>query len=317
MLIFGAWGKTGINCFVLITGYYMCKSKATIEKLMKLYLQITFYALVIYVIFCITGQEEFSVISLVSTLWPIKGIASNFVSCFLIFYTFIPILNIIVRSLSKEQHKYLLILLVLFFSIIPTIPKISLTFNYVTWFIALYIIASYIRFYGFFPMVAHQQWGVISIALLTVGALSVSLIAFFYFKGFIGNFSPCRFVADSNAVIALSLSVASFMYFKDLSIPHSRIINLLGGATFGVLLIHANSDTMRQWLWRETIDPVGHFGNSLFYSLGYAIVSVLIIFVICAGIDWFRGHYIEPHYMRFVMNRYKDVDTSIKKKYQL
>lgn len=24
--LFGAWGKIGINCFVLITGYFMCKS---------------------------------------------------------------------------------------------------------------------------------------------------------------------------------------------------------------------------------------------------------------------------------------------------
>ena len=27
LLVFGAWGKIGINCFVLITGYFMCKSK--------------------------------------------------------------------------------------------------------------------------------------------------------------------------------------------------------------------------------------------------------------------------------------------------
>ena len=24
--LYGMWGKTGINCFVLITGYFMCKS---------------------------------------------------------------------------------------------------------------------------------------------------------------------------------------------------------------------------------------------------------------------------------------------------
>lgn len=30
--LFGMWGKTGINCFVLITGYFMCQSKITIEN---------------------------------------------------------------------------------------------------------------------------------------------------------------------------------------------------------------------------------------------------------------------------------------------
>lgn len=33
LLLFGAWGKTGINCFVLITGYYMCKSKEVYEAI--------------------------------------------------------------------------------------------------------------------------------------------------------------------------------------------------------------------------------------------------------------------------------------------
>ena len=31
-IIFGAWGKVGINCFVLITGYYMCKSNITLKN---------------------------------------------------------------------------------------------------------------------------------------------------------------------------------------------------------------------------------------------------------------------------------------------
>ncbi len=74
---------------------------------------------------------------------------------------------------------------------------------------------------------------------------------------------------------------------------YSRFINAVGGATFGVLLIHANSDTMRQWLWRETVDCVGHFSDSALWTLGYATVSVLIIFTMCAGIDWLRGRYIE------------------------
>ena len=33
LTIFGAWGKTGINCFMMITGYFMCNSKITIRKL--------------------------------------------------------------------------------------------------------------------------------------------------------------------------------------------------------------------------------------------------------------------------------------------
>ncbi len=34
--LFGAWGKTAINCFVMITGYFMCKSHITVKKFFKL-----------------------------------------------------------------------------------------------------------------------------------------------------------------------------------------------------------------------------------------------------------------------------------------
>lgn len=35
--ILGMWGKTGIDCFVLITGYFMCKSHITVQKYLKLF----------------------------------------------------------------------------------------------------------------------------------------------------------------------------------------------------------------------------------------------------------------------------------------
>lgn len=85
MALLGSWGKTGINCFVLITGYFMCKSRFTLKKLIKLYLQITFYSLIIYGIFCISGHETFTPLKAIGTLFPINGIDKGFTSCFLVF----------------------------------------------------------------------------------------------------------------------------------------------------------------------------------------------------------------------------------------
>ena len=44
----GAWGKTAINCFVMITGYFMCTSRITLKKFIKLIFQIEFYNIIIY-----------------------------------------------------------------------------------------------------------------------------------------------------------------------------------------------------------------------------------------------------------------------------
>ena len=43
LLLFGAWGKIGINCFVMITGYFMCESHITVRKFVKLIFEVMFY----------------------------------------------------------------------------------------------------------------------------------------------------------------------------------------------------------------------------------------------------------------------------------
>ena len=304
MTIFGAWGKTGINCFLMITGYFMCKSDFSWHKLLKLYIQIAFYSIIIYGIFCITGHETLSPLKLVWTLWPLKGFHSgDFISCFLMFYLFIPFLNIFLRHIDRRQHLYLMVLLLLFYALLPTVPAIKIQFNYVSWFMAIYIIAAYIRFYGLFPKISHRMWGILSLVLVACGAASVFLLEAVYKLGYIHFYNPYFFVADSNKLLSLLIAVASFMYFKDLKIPHSRLINALGAATFGVLLIHANSAAMRQWLWNETVDCAGHLVPSAWLSVGYAAASVAVIFIVCAGIDWFRGRYVEPRLLSFFWER--------------
>ncbi|MCM1291714.1 MAG: acyltransferase [Bacteroides sp.] len=310
MLLFGAWGKTGINCFVLITGYFMCKSQFSFKKLLKLYLQIAFYAMAVYLIFCITGHETFSPFRALWMLWPAKSIALGFTSCFLIFYMFIPVLNVLVNAMDKRLHSQLTALIIIAFSILPSFPMINMTHNYVTWFIALYLIASYIRMYGLFPNISHRRWGWLALLTFSIGSASVLCMYTFYKMGFLKGFQPYFFVADSNKFLSLAIAVCSFMYFKDLKIGYSRYINLIGASTFGVLLIHANSDAMRQWLWRDTVDCIGHFNDFALNMLGYALLSVLIIFCVCSAIDCLRAKYIEPKLIDFIYDKSR---TAIKK----
>ena len=42
LLIWGAFGKIGINCFVLITGYFMCLSNISVKKFVKLFFEVMF-----------------------------------------------------------------------------------------------------------------------------------------------------------------------------------------------------------------------------------------------------------------------------------
>lgn len=99
------------------------------------------------------------------------------------------------------------------------------------------------------------------------------------------------FVADSNHIMALVTALCSFMFFKDLKIGYSKLINMIGASTFGVLLIHANSDIMRQWLWQDILNNVGQYGTNTMVL--HAILSVIAIFVVCILIDMLRMRFVE------------------------
>lgn len=177
------------------------------------------------------------------------------------------------------------------------IPKIHVVFNYVTWFSVLYLISSYIRLYGVLPSVKNIQWGMITLVSVALAMASTIGFIFLHLKYGI-KLIPYRLVSDSNAIFAVIVSVCSFMYFKDLPIKQSKLINTISASTFGVLLIHANSDTMRQWLWKDVVDCVGQYYSEQLVLL--SLVSIFCIFFSCIIIDYIRINTLEKWTFVFV-----------------
>lgn len=145
LLLFGWGGKTGINCFVLITGYFMCTSAITKKKFFKLLGERYFYAVAIWCLFFFTGYEAFSVKGFLKMMFPFFTVADNFTSCFLLFYLLIPFLNKLIHALTEKEHFMLMAWCIGVYVFLPSFAKANVVFNYITWFSILYVIASYIR----------------------------------------------------------------------------------------------------------------------------------------------------------------------------
>lgn len=297
LLLFGAWGKIGINCFVMITGYFMCKSRITAKKFAKLFCEVLFYKLVFFTIFWLSGYSALSLKNLIKTFLPVSSIQQNFTGCFIVFFLFIPFLNALIQHLNERQHIRLLALCCFTYIVFGTIHggSFGVTMNYVSWFIVLYFIASYIRLY---PKAWFSNNRICGVMLLVFVLLSViSVVACVWFGTKLDKFIPFYFVTDSNTFLAVMVGVFAFLFFKNLRIPYSKLINTIAASTFGVLLIHANSDTMRQWLWKDIIDCVGHYGDRLMPL--YAIGCVVGIFAICVVIDIIRINLLEKPFFKW------------------
>lgn len=291
LLILGWGGKTAINCYIFITGYFMCKKDITAKKFTRLFSEVLFYNIIIYSIFVVSGYEDFSIKACIKNILPITAIDSGFTSAFLVFYLFIPFLNIFIKALSEKQHLMFLVLLLSVYTIWPSL-KFNVAFNYVTWFCVLYFMAAYYRLYEkprlnkkylykyFAVITLLLSWSAVGILSYIASLIGKDVVSWGYF-----------FIADSNKILAVLTAVAAFMYFKNLDIGYNKWINKIAASTFGVLLIHANSDTMRQWLWKDTLNNVDWFNSP--YEFLHMFSSVIAIYIICTLIDMLRIKFVE------------------------
>lgn len=297
ILILGAWGKIGINCFLLITGYYMCKSKITLLKFIKLLAEVVFYNTVIYAIFVAFQYVPLNWESALNAITPIKSITTDFVSCYLIFYLCIPFLNILIQNLTKRQHLALLGILLFTYTILGSIYNFQIIFNYITWYTVIYLIGAFIRRYArpdSNKLVA--VWPTLALASIILSIISVIIL---FKKSLLAGTHDAYFlIMDSNKILAVITSTALFLTFKNLRLKYHKYINLIASSTFGVLLIHANSDAMRWWLWNDTLQNVTEYFYGNIYI--HALLSIIIVYICCVVIDQIRIHTIEKPFLHQV-----------------
>lgn len=297
LLFFGAWGKVGINCFVLITGYFMCKSEINLRKFIKLLLQIELYKFIFYFIFLISGYQPFSIKILFRSLFPITSVSNDFVACYLLFFLFIPFINILIKNMNKNQHLMLILLCCFIYTVLGTFPLIHVSMNYVSWFIILYFISSYVRIYPEKIFNNKMFWLWMLFFTFLISSFSIFICAWISTKLNIENLHlNYYFINDSNKLLAVMTSICAFMFFKNSNIKYSKFINAVAATVFGVLLIHANSDAMRQWLWKDTLNNVEMFYSPYFFI--HAIACVIGVFVVCSFIDHLRIRFIEKPFFQ-------------------
>lgn len=301
--VFGAWGKIAINCFVLITGYFMCKSHITVKKFLKLVLQIEFYNITFYFIFMLSGYESFSVFDFLKHILIVKNIDSGFVSAFIVFFLFIPFLNILLKHLNEKMHTRLILLCLFLYTFLNTMSyfAFSVNMNYVSWFIVVYFIASYVRLYPRKMYENTKTWAVLSIISIVLSIMSILGSLRFIWR------EPYYFIADSNKLLAIITAFCLFMFFKNVKIPYIKLINIVASASFGVLLIHSNSDVMHQWLWKDTLQNAEMFNTSWCYI--HFICSVFGIYIICTCIDLLRIYLLKKPFFK-LYDKHSQVITS-------
>ena len=213
----------------------------------------------------------------------------GFITTYICLYIIFPFVNKLLNALKKQELEKLIMILISLYTIISTFV-FNNYFEYLGWYITVYLIGASIRTYPCSLFESFNKSFCFSIIGIVISFSSILLIT--AVSRFYGKMLPIYyFVNDSNRILALFCSIAFFLFFKNLKVKTNRVINTMSKATLGVLLIHANSDTMRRFLWGTVLHNVDYY-DSKFLVL-HAVISVACVYLLCVGIDLIRKVLLE------------------------
>lgn len=310
-------GKSGVECFVLITGYFMINSNFTLKKLVRLLSTVSFYSIFILILFCtiLNPVNKIGIIDIIKSFFPVIFYQYWFVTIYVVLMILSPFINMGIKSISKKTYKFLLCTLVLMWSVIPTLflinPAGMLGFNLVGWFITLYLIGGYIRRY-----VDHNKHNAnkhFKVAIIFMFILLVSSVLFNYI-GYIYNINSflmgSRHFAARNSIITLIIAIELVIGFIKLKEKHNNLINIISSATFGVYLIHDNI-YMRPYIWNTIFNNQERYASE--YLIIHAIFAISIVYIVCTIVDLIRQRTIEKIYIFFIDKYLIFVEEKLKK----
>lgn len=290
-----------VNSFLLLTGYFQVDSKFKLSKLISLLFQLVFYNLIINITLYKFGLVEYTNVEFIKSILFYNTSSYWFISCYIILYCLSPFLNKLIHSLDKLEFKNNIIVLLLFFSVLPIVTnKLFLYHNGlgIIQFILMYFLGAYIkkteidkRLFKNFNIIQKRILLLIMFSLCVIFNLSL-----FYLQKQMNGLNSNILVDISSGInlflfnysnpIIIIQSIAVFVFFSTLNIKN-KLINYISSLTLGVYLLHDNYN-LRVNLFKW----IGIDKESIIYGkriILYTLFCAFIIFILGLIVESIRN----------------------------
>ena len=256
-----------VNCFVLISGYFLITSKFKIERVLRVILETIFYTFTITIILYLLGKA--STQDIAKSIMPFAPTKFSywFVNKYLAIIMLSPYICKVCATISKRQYQILLVTLLLIgSSLIIVFPFGELFGNgfSLLWMTTVFITGGYLRLHA--PQ--FRYWGI-----ATLGLLLLYNICNIYGQG--------KICLGYNSLITYALAICTFMWFSKLSIPNTGILAkttiFIAPHVFAAYLIHEQG-LMRTYIVDILHKFSGHMPDMLYlYIFGIAVILISVI----------------------------------------
>ena len=288
-----------VNLFILISGYFMYRTnRRTIIKPIQLLVQVILFSIVLYSLKVSVGQIELTAGGVIRNFIP----SNWFVILYSTLYFISPYFNLILSKMNGKQIKQMLVIIILLFSVWPTIVDVlgeirgenfiglsSIGMYGSQWgysivnFSMLYIIGAYIRkneehISKYYNSKKYLMYLFINMGILVIWAMLNDKI------GFLGERSAWEYCNP----FVISEATIIFIIFSNIKIKNNKYINNIAKSCFTIFLLQ------NTFIGQLNIEKYV-LSNSML-MLGHLLISSISICLACWFIWWVYDKLSHPIY---------------------
>ena len=271
---------------MLIGGWFLCEQPYKTRRPLSLWLSLWLYTVPVTLLCKLAGLD----VSWGALRWAAFPASTRqlwFISDYLLLLLCVPLLNRLLRGLSRPAHRGLLAVLAVPLIVYPTLFGENGAVSDTAWmFLYEYLLIAYLRRWPDNRLAHLLQHRAAALGLgLGLPLLNTILRAVLETRGLTDG-KAFQYMAYYRTALGalpnLLAALALFYLFKGLDLGCVRWVNALAGTTLGVYILH-QVPAFRGFLWNSLLQAEAHHG-----SVGYTLLAILAVFLGCAAVDALR-----------------------------
>lgn len=298
-------GELGVNLFILITGYHLCKAKSSAKKLILFCLEVFFYNFLLYGLDILFGNNQVDTLKeKILLFFPLITQKYWFATAYILVYILSPFYNMLINSFTKRIYQKFLLTNILLWSLIPTMFGIFyntsesvLYYNRFIWLTLMYFVGAYIKIFDI-KFFASQKRSLFTF-IITYLTMLFSIILIYHLRKHLVPLgtSEIAYFWTPNNILMLILSISMFKLFTNLKIKNDIFINKVASTTLGIYLLHDGSFT--NYMWKNIFRTNFHIYKPTFWI--HMVVATIYIFLVGVLIDFIRQT-LEKYTIKKIIN---------------
>lgn len=284
--LIGCGSRIACSVFTLIGGWFLCEQPYKTRRPLSLWLSLWLYTVPVTLLCKLAGLD----VSWGALRWAAFPASTRqlwFISDYLLLLLCVPLLNRLLRGLSRPAHRGLLAVLAVPLIVYPTLFGENGAVSDTAWmFLYEYLLIAYLRRWPDNRLAHLLQHRAAALGLgLGLPLLNTILRAVLETSGLTDG-KAFQYMAYYRTALGalpnLLAALALFYLFRGLDLGCVRWVNALAGTTLGVYILH-QVPAFRGFLWNGLLQAEAHHG-----SVGYTLLAILAVFLGCAAVDALR-----------------------------